>query len=104
MQIEGVVQRTNSVGVHGLSDEELIFLSLQHDKHAMVNGQTVDLPERRESARFELSRRQTAQMTLAVEAQAKSARRLACATWGLVAVTACLVLATGGLVAASVYH
>ena len=83
VKIEGVVQPINAVGVHGLSDEELIFLSLQHDKHAMVSGQMVDLPERRESARFELSRRQTAQMTLAIEVQAKSARRLACATWGL---------------------
>lgn len=94
MDIAEVLQRHNSVGVHGLSDDELIFLTLWTGGDPRINKVTVPIAQVREAARFELSRRQNARMVCAAEMQVKSAKRLFWATLGLVFATFLLVCVT----------
>lgn len=94
MDIAEVLQHHNSVGVNGLSDDELILLTLWTSGDPIINKVTVPIAQVREAARFDLSRRQNARMVCAAEMQVKSARGLFWATICLVFSTFLLVIVT----------
>jgi hypothetical protein len=106
MTIEYVIRRMNNidVGIINLNDNELALLASQHGAHMMVNNQLETLTDIVVAARSEMSRRQnksaiqaTEALARMAEAQNKSAKRLTCATFGL-------VVATIGLIAATIFH
>lgn len=102
--IESVICRVNGGGIIGLNDNDLAFLASQHGTQATVNMVPVPLADIVVAARSEMWRRQKVSEIHAMEAlvrmteaQDKSARRLTYATFGL-------VVATTGLIVATIFH
>lgn len=98
MNTDDVILRIKSVGIHGLSDNELVFLASRDTTNTNMGRITTELIK---AARFEVSRRHDAATLRSAEAlirvanaQNKNASRLICATWALVIATIGLVVAT----------
>lgn len=79
--------RINRDGISKLSNDELLFLSIQTGKYFMHNGNTIHLEDIKSAAQFEVRRRNSAQMIIL-------SKSLMLATWALAIVTTFLVVIT----------